>query len=287
MKLVVKDSNRITDSCFHIYEKTAPCFDGSWHFHKEYELLLITKSSGIRFVGDNVSNFLPGDLVLVGPHLPHLWRNNPSYYNQSSKKSVRTIVIKFHPDFLGRDLFKINDFVRINSMLEKAKYGIYFGLRTSNILKVNIIELLNLSGAEKVIKLLSVLDLLSKCEDYSLLSVSDMRQKIDDKKKRWDNVIKFMSDNYSKDISLANVSDIACMTTNSFCRFFKNMTNKSFTVFLNEIRINNAARLLIQQENTISNVSYDVGYKSITNFNRQFKKIIGITPSEYKRKLQP
>lgn len=286
MKLVVKNSSREADSSFEIREQTVPCFDGSWHFHEEYELILITKSTGIRFVGDSVSQFLPGDLVLVGPNLPHLWRNNPDYYSASSEKTVRTIVIKFHPDFLGKDLFSIADFARINSMLERAKHGIHFSLKTSNYIKKDIFYLLGCSGAEKVINLLSVLDRLSQSEDYQLLSTSDMRQKVDDKKKRWDHVIKYMSDNYSNDISLADVAEVACMTTNSFCRFFKNWTNKSFTEYLNEIRINNAARLLVQNEDSISNICFQVGYRSTTNFNRQFKRIIGITPGEYKKSIR-
>src|SRR6056297_1610554 len=182
MKLVVKDTTNKADSCFDIKEQTVPCLDGSWHFHAEYELILITKSSGIRFVGDNVSQFLPGDLVLVGPNLPHLWRNNPAYYDEDSQKSVRTFVLKFHPDFLGKDIFRIYEFSRIEALLDKAKYGIHFSTETSQKLKKQIISLVKLKGADKVIQLLQILNELSRNTDYALLSKSDMSQNIADKK---------------------------------------------------------------------------------------------------------
>lgn len=284
MKLVLKDTVRSADSCFVVKEQTVPCLDQSWHFHSEFELILITRSSGIRFVGDSVSRFLPGDLVLVGPNLPHLWRNNPSYYAEDSEKSVSTFVIKFHPDFLGAEFFSLTEFATIQALLKKAIFGIHFGIETSKKFKKQILLLVNLNGADRVIQLLYMLNELSKCKDYILLSQSDMRQSVKDKKNRWTTVIKYMSDNYANDITLSEMADIACMTTNSFCRFFKNMTNKSFTNFLNEIRINNATRLLLQNELNISDVSYKVGYKSITNFHRQFKNIMSITPSEYKRR---
>lgn len=111
-----------------------------------------------------------------------------------------------------------------------------------------------------------------------------MRQYTAENSQQIDTAIKYISDNYSSYITLQDVSGIACMTTNSFCRFFKKMTNKSFTQFLNEVRVRNASRLLIQQENLpVSEVGYAVGYKSITNFNRQFKQIMGSTPKGYTR----
>ena len=119
-------------------------------------------------------------------------------------------------------------------------------------------------------------------EDKDVLSSSDMSQLATDDSGRLDTVIKYISDNYANYISLTHVSDIACMTTNSFCRFFKKMTNKSFTEFLNEVRIRNASRLLVQEDLPISEVSHMVGYKSITNFNKQFKQIMGSTPKNYK-----
>ena len=116
MRLVLKQSDTIVNKKLNVFKRVVPSFDVAWHYHKEYELLYISKSNGIRFVGDNVSPFFPGDLVLVGSHLPHLWRSDPSYYESNSTQQVKTIVIKFTKDFLGLDFFKNQNF-QLNSYL--------------------------------------------------------------------------------------------------------------------------------------------------------------------------
>jgi YesN/AraC family two-component response regulator len=234
-------------------------------------------------VGDSVSHFEPGDLVLVGSYLPHLWRNDPSYYQDNDNAHVKTIIIKFTLDFLGEDTFKNPVFSNISNLFEESNYGISFGKSVSDSLSKEIIELVDMTATEKTIKLLDIFHRLSKAEDKTILSSTDMRQYSQETSHRIANVLKFISDNYSGDINLKDVSDIACMTTNSFCRYFKKMTNKSFIDFLNEIRIRNAGRLLAQDANlNISEVCYTVGYKSITNFNHQFKIIMGTNPKNYR-----
>ncbi len=141
--------------------------------------------------------------------------------------------------------------------------------------------IIELSPAEQSIRLLDLLNQLSLTKDKKILSSTDMRQYSSKNSERLDTVIKYISDNYINYIGLNDVADIACMTTNSFCRFFKKMTNKSFTQFLNEVRIRNATRLLVQENLPVSEVGYMVGYKSVTNFNRQFKQITGKTPKGY------
>lgn len=263
--------------------KEVPCLDTAWHYHPEFELLYITQSTGIRFVGDSVAHFFPGDLVLVGPNLPHVWRNDVSYYSEDNEKTVKTVVIKFQKNFIGDNTFDAPEFLEINKMLSDSKYGISFGKKITNSLHNDLLGLSELRDTEQFIKLLSVLYKLSTSNDKKLLSSSDMRQYTSKDSHRIDNVLRFISDSYSKQISLDDVADIACMTPNSFCRFFKKRTNKSFTGFLNEVRIRNASRLLIQENLPVNDVCYLVGYNSITNFNKQFKKIMGSTPKQYRQ----
>lgn len=283
MKLILKNTDSFINERFIITKKEIPCLDSSWHYHAQFELLYISKSTGIRFVGDNVSQFFPGELVLVGPYLPHLWRNDPSYYKADDTNKVKTIVLKFTKNFLGEGTFNNPEFSGINQLLEQSKYGISFGKNVSQSLRDDLIGIIDLTPAEQSIKLLSIIYRLSVTKDKMVLSSSDMRQYTTDNSQRIDTVLKYISDNYSSEISLEDVSDISCMTTNSFCRFFKKMTNKSFTQFLNEVRIRNAARLLVQENLPISEVCDVVGYKSITNFNRQFKQITGSTPKGYRQ----
>jgi AraC-like DNA-binding protein len=285
MKLILKNTDSSANERLDIAKKEIPCLDSSWHYHAQYELIYISKSNGIRFVGDSVAHFGPGDLVLVGPYLPHLWRNDASYYGEDNSNKVKTIVIKFTKDFIGDGTFNIPEFSEINNLLEQAKFGISFGGNESKKHHNELLEIIELSPAKQLIKLLDILSSLSSSNDKIILSSSDMRQYTTDSSDRLDSVIKFVSDNYASDINLNDVSDIACMTTNSFCRFFKKTTNKSFTQFLNEIRIRNASRLLVQEDIPVSEVCYMVGYNSITNFNRQFKEIMGNTPNSYRNDI--
>ncbi|WP_136482005.1 AraC family transcriptional regulator [Cognatitamlana onchidii] len=283
MKLVLKNTDGFTSSRLNAFLKEEPCLDTAWHYHPEYELLYISRSSGIRFVGDNVSHFEPGDLVLVGSNLPHLWRNDVSYYSADSKKTIKTVVVKFYQDFIGDNTFEAPQFAAIKRMLSDSKYGMSFGKSVSIALKDELLSFPTLNNTQQYISLLDILHKLSMVNDKQLLSSSDMRQYTPKGAKRIDRVIRHISDNYAKDISLENISDIACMTPNSFCRFFKKKTNKSFSEFLNEIRIRNASRILIQEDFPINDICFLVGYNSITNFNKQFKKIMGRTPNQYRQ----
>jgi YesN/AraC family two-component response regulator len=283
MKLILKNTDSFENERLNITKKEIPCLDSSWHYHAQYELLYISMSTGIRFVGDNVSQFFPGELVLVGPYLPHLWRNDPSYYKEDDTNKVKTIVIKFTKNFLGEGTFNNPEFSGINQLLEQSKFGVSFGQNVSDSLNNELIGIIDLSPAEQSIKLLDIIYRLSITDDKTVLSSSDMRQYTTDNSQRIDTVLKYISDNYASEINLDDVADISCMTTNSFCRFFKKMTNKSFTQFLNEVRIRNAARLLVQEDLPISEVCDVVGYKSITNFNKQFKQITGSTPKGYRQ----
>ncbi|WP_299184100.1 AraC family transcriptional regulator [uncultured Aquimarina sp.] len=285
MKLVIKNNDTSKDKRLSVAEKVDPCLDSAWHYHAEFELLYISSSFGIRFVGDNVSPFSSGDLVLVGSYLPHLWRNDMAYYNDEENKEVRkvkTIVTKFTKDFIGEDTFSNPEFSEIDKLLNESKYGISFGGEISSELHNELLELPNLSRPEQSIQLLNILYQLSKTDNKVFLSSTDMRQFTKKHSYRIDAVIKYISDNYAIEITLNDVAGVACMTTNSFCRFFKKMTNKSFTQFLNEVRIRNASRMLVQENVSVSTVCYAVGYNSITNFNKQFKQIMGTTPKDYR-----
>lgn len=285
MKLFLKNSIAFSNERFNARCIEEPCLEASWHYHPEFELLYVSKSNGIRFVGNSVAHFSAGDLVLVGPYVPHLWRNDVSYYQEGSEDEVQTVVVKFTSDFIGQETFDTPEFSGIKNMLELSKYGISFEKKTGEKLHKEMMEIIDSPAPLQLIKLLNLLYNLSLEESKEVLSSTDTRQYNNEPMQRLDMVLKFISDNYSKNIRLQDVADIACMTTNSFCRFFKKMINKSFTQFLNEVRIRNASRLLLQRDLTVTDVCYMVGYNSMTNFYKQFKQIMGHTPNSYRQAL--
>ncbi|PWJ41796.1 AraC family transcriptional regulator [Sediminitomix flava] len=276
MKLVLKNSEAQLNKRLSIALDKVPCLETAWHYHSQYELIYIRRSSGIRFVGDSVANFKEGELVLVGPNLPHLWRH------RHIGEKVDILVIKFERDFIGEGTFDRPEFTHINQLLEMARFGLQFCEERSDYYKADLDDLLNCSYAEQSIKLLKILNGLASSGETKVLSTSDMRQEVDDSSERIEKVLKYIANNYDRDLDLQEIADIACMTTNSFCRFFKKTTNKSFKKYLNEVRIKNASRLLIQEDFPIADICYEVGFNSVTNFNKHFKQIVGKTPKEYR-----
>ena len=277
--LYKKDTNEPVRS-FYVKRVREPVLDINWHFHEEYELINILQGNGIRLVGDNLSNFHAGELVLVGPNIPHLWRTTKNV------SSVDRIIIKFEEFPGGINLFSLPEFERIKSLLEKSVNGISFGSQARSEVQQHIIELSNADGIQKWICLLNILDILSGSTDIELLSSPYM--KISPyylEENRLSKVISYISENYDKDLVLEDIADIASMTIQSFCRFFKKRTNKTFIQFLNEYRIGKACVLLIENKISVTEICYELGFNSTTNFNRVFKKMYACTPMEYRKKF--
>lgn len=284
MKLQLKQSKSFFSEKLLSYQYDQPCLDASWHYHKEYELLYVSKGSGIRFVGDNVQEFNEGELVLVGAYLPHLWRNDLSS-KLDVDSNVKIVVIKFLKDFIGKGVFDNPEFYAVKDMLKSADLGVLFSKETSQEFKDRLLGFDDLNAPEKSIELLSLLHELSLEKIDKQISTLDMRQYSSENGSKLDVVMKFISINYASCISLKDVAEIACLTENSFCRYFKNLTNKSFVKFLNEVRIRNAAKLLVSTNKSISEIAMEVGFPSITNFNKQFKIVQSETPKIYRERI--
>lgn len=234
----------------------------------------------MRIVGDHISNFLKGELVLVGEWLPHLWRND---VGATDGADVDFIVVKFPKIFEGVDLFSLPELTHLNSFLKESDQGILFSKEMRSKVHGSLLELSSCPTSEKLIIFLSILHTLSKDPNYKKLSGPNFSiPKQVSGENRLQKVIGYMSANYDKNISLDEISNIAVMTPPAFCRFFKTRTNKTFSLFLNEVRISKACQLLINGEEAVKQICYLVGFSSLTNFNRTFKSFKGKSPSAYR-----
>jgi len=279
MKLIYKKEGNEPISSFFVKRVKEPVLDINWHFHEEYEIIYILQGNGVRLVGDNLSNFQSGELVLVGPNIAHLWRTIENV------SSVDRIIIKFDEFPGGINLFSLPEFASIKALLKKAETGIAFGAETIEEVQQQIIELSKADGAQKLICLLNILSILSRSSDIKLLSNPFLKISPHNlEENRLSKVITYISENYDKDLALEDVADIASMTIQSFCRFFKKRTNKTFIQFLNEYRIGKVCVLLVENKMSVSEICYDLGFNSTTNFNRVFKKLYSCTPMEYRKK---
>ena len=283
MKLQYKPLDKGLLSSIYAQRMYQPYVGGNWHYHKEFELIYYLKGQGMRIVGDHISHFQVGEIVLVGQWLPHVWRNDIGITNQANADFV---VIKFTKDHDGIPLFSLPDLSGIKNLLNKSYRGISFSKSAVPKIHDIILELCESHSANRLINLLRILQILAEEESYQFLSSSNFSLPMElSGENKLQRVINYISENYSNTISLKEIAGIACMTPPAFCRFFKSKTNKTFSVFLNEVRISNSCRQLINGENSIKQICYDVGFGSLTNFNRTFRSFQDVSPSTYRKRF--
>ncbi len=259
-------------------------FKFPWHFHEEYEIVYVLKSTGTRFVGNNIESFSDGDLVLLGSSVPHMYRNDIQYYQNDPEKRVHAVTLQFSKDFFQHSLDKYPEFSQIKKLLEEAQYGVYFYKNANELIRNKITKALHLKGLDLLLETIVILSLMSKSRDKRFLS-DESEENMKDFRDDDPRVVKvkaFLHREYTRDISLKEVADIAGMSESAFCRYFLEKTSKTCFQYINELRITYACKLLLERKLTISQVCYEVGYNNISNFNRQFKKITGYTPTEYR-----
>ncbi|NVK53564.1 MAG: AraC family transcriptional regulator [Flavobacteriaceae bacterium] len=285
MKLHLLDRSSFEDTSFTVKRNVYPNFLKIWHYHPEIELVVILKSKGTRFIGDNVEKFDEGEVVLIGKNLPHMWLNDEAYFKDDSVLKAEAIAVHFKEDFLGTHFLKLQEMKPISELLVRAEQGIKFK-KIKKILISQINELTQLNGFEKTIQLLTILNALASNKEYKLLSTKGFLNSFQiTHNKRLDAIYEYIFKNFRKTISLAEIAAVATMNPSAFSRFFKKIHRKTFTAYVNEIRIGYACKLLQEQKYSITTVCFESGFANVSNFNRQFKKITKQSPTEYIHKL--
>lgn len=261
-------------SSFYAYRFQVPFFEFKWHYHPEYELTCIVKGNGNRIVGNSYEQFAEGDMVLLGSNLPHTWSNKQSYDTYSE-----AIVIQFSKEFISPFL-DLHESVLIKNMLESSSRGISFG--PDEALRAKMNELTESYGVDRILGLISLLDELSK-RQTSFIAPNTFHNVVSKKSEmRINKVCNYIQNHFSDKLSIKKVADLIHLTESNFCKFFKKATGKTYSNYINEIRINEACRLLVQTEKTVSQISFECGFETLSYFNRVFMKIKQMTPSKYK-----
>lgn len=272
------------ESSFSIRHNVMP-FGTMWHYHPELELHHIIKGEGVRFIGDNISNFSAGEFVLLGENLPHTWHCNEEYLQKNSGEEVEAVVLHFLPNCLGDDFLLLPEARLLPRLYEKAKKGMLIVNKTREKLAELILSATKTESLDRVISLLSILNILSETEDYQTITKANTFYQSDEyETERLNVVCHYTLSNYSKVITLEQIAAISNLTITSFCRYFKLMTKKTYYDFLTEIRISHACRFLIEDKLSINQLADRCGFYNVPNFYRQFKKVVGVTPLTYKRK---
>ena len=286
MKPIIERLSITPKSSFVLQKDVYPHYPTPWHFHPEYELVLVLKSSGKKIVGDYISDFTEGDLTFMGPFLPHVYHNDQIYYKGNSGLTAEAIVIHFKEDFAGTGFFDISEMEPVKKLLDDSVRG--FGIKgcTRRLIAPKMNRMLNIDGAMRIIELLTILNILAETEEKELLASPGFIQNFKmSGSERITKVCDYIMQNFTKNLTLRQVAKIANMTPNAFCSFFKHRTRKTFVNFLNEVRVGYACKLLSGERYNISEACYMSGFQNLSNFNRQFKKIVHKTPSHYRQDI--
>ena len=274
------------ESSFSVRHDVMPNFGNIWHYHSELELHYTIRGEGVRFIGDNIGNFSPDEIILLGENLPHAWRCKEEYYQNNPDLEIEAIVIQFLPDCLGKYLLTLPETYLIPKLYEKAKSGMIF----KGAAKKKIAQLMRAASTatdlDRIITLLSILKTMAETDEYKPIvnGHNAFYQSNESDTIRLNKVYNYTLSNYKKDITLEEIASISNLSVTSFCRYFKMMTKKTYYDFLIEIRISHACRFLVENKLPTEVICFDCGFNNVSNFYRHFKKVTGITPLEYKRK---
>jgi len=274
-------------SSFVAFERNDLEFPFYWHYHPEFELTLIINSRGQRLVGDGIADYGPGDLVLLGPNVPHSWRSGPVKANTA--ESHRAVVVQFRPDFLGERFFELEEMSIVAHLLRRSSNGLAFGhTETGRKVARSIATLPLQSPAKRLATLLSVLIDLADESDATVLSTLKVKPicRVADQH-RIDEICLYLNENFEEEIEFAELSKRFHMDQASLCRFFKRATGRTMTAYLNELRVGAAAQLLINTDDSILDIGFRVGFGNYSNFNRQFKRLKGFGPRTLRRQFTP
>jgi AraC-like DNA-binding protein len=256
-----------------------------WHHHPEYELVLILNGKGKRMIGDHIDRFENNDLVLLGSYLPHEYLCDEEYLNHPDGFQGKAIVIQFIKDFLGPLFFDIPENRNLNRVLGESYRGLQFYGKTRKKVISLMENIYNLDGPERLYTLLSIFRVLDQTKEYKLLSspgfMKPFQNRGDDPIQK---ALEYIIRHFHEEITMKEMLSITNMSNSAFCNSFKKTCRMTFKEYLLNVRIGYACKLLTEDAMNISQIAYSCGFENLSNFNRQFKKIKSVTPSQFQQK---
>ncbi|GAB3993860.1 AraC family transcriptional regulator [Spirosoma daeguense] len=275
----------IASECsFSVRQDVVPYFYNRWHYHPELELLHIEAGNGTQFIGDSIRNFQAGDTLLIGANLPHYWRCDKAYFDHQSDFFAKSTVVHFRSDFWGDTFLQLPENRPLVKLLELAKQGLRIYGQTSQQLKTILARMLAESGPERMVSLLQTLMLLAQSDEIDVLSTIDYPSHFDEgDTDRINRIYAYSIANFQRKISLEEIANVASLSVNSFCRYFKLRSRKSYSQFLLELRVHHACKLLIDSTLSISQICFECGFNQSSGFNKYFRQIMGKSPMQYRK----
>lgn len=283
MKAALEKIAPVFGSSFNIRKFTNPetCKIPHWHFHPEYEIVYISNGTGKRHIGNHISHYEDGDLIFLGPNLPHF-----GFCDRFMEEHTE-IVIQMKEDFLGKEFLNSPEMSQVKQLFERSKRGLIFDSSVKELVGQELLAMPEMDSFDRLLTLLKVLKKMAQTEEYLLLNANGLMLEVQSQDHgRINTIYQHVENNFKKEISLDEMAKKVNMTVPAFCRYFKKLTGKTFTNFANEFRIANACQLLAEGDLPISEICYESGFNNFSHFNKQFKIITGNSPSRYRKELK-
>jgi AraC-like DNA-binding protein len=271
-------------SSFSARQDTKTDINNHWHYHPEVELVYFKKGHGTQFIGDSISQFSAGDVVLVGKNLPHYWKYDDVYLDKQITREVDVSVIHFNESFWGKDFLDLPENFLIKDVLKKAERGIQIPSQYSEAIGQLIEQVVHTVTSRKIIMLMEVLLAFGGCENSKVLTSFSFQLNFQaTEKDRINAIYNYSIIHFKRKITLKEIAAIANVSPTSFCKYFKALNNKTYSEFINEIRISYACKLLIENKLQVKEVCYESGFYNFANFYRFFKRVTGKSPLLYQK----
>lgn len=272
------------DRSFSVRRDLVPHINNRWHYHTEVELIHFKKGEGTQFIGDNIKRFKAGDVVLVGANLPHYWRFDDAFFEENSKEEADIRVSHFTENFWGDQFLDLPENSTIKSILEKAKRGLQITGKTRQRVADLLEQLQDAEGPQRIVLLMEALTAIANSKQLiSLSSIGFKPDLVDSEKDRINAIYEYSIKNFKRKIQLEEIAEVANISPNSFCRYFKSKTRKTYSQFLIELRVGHACKLLIENNQCIKRLCYESGFNNFTSFHKYFKLITGKSPLAYQK----
>lgn len=272
------------DLSYNVLKVDRPSFVVPWHTHPEIEIMLVVEGQGTRFVGDSIEPFGPGDLVMVGANLSHVWKSGPQHYEPNTGLRAKARVILFREDCFGTGFFHIPEMQPLQKLLLRAQRGIAFHGKTRLAVADKIFRAHSQKGVKRFITFVDILHDLAGSQECRQLSSVGYSQSVEaGDPVRLNKVLDYLISNFRNPVRLSEIASRANMSPTAFCRYFKSRTNKTVIAFVNELRVGHAHKLLIETGLSITHIAYECGFSTISNFYRQFQSVTGRSPLQYRR----
>ncbi|MGH7996513.1 MAG: AraC family transcriptional regulator [Opitutaceae bacterium] len=260
----------------------ATAFASAWHFHPELEIKFVELSRGLRIVGDSIVPFREGDLVLLGPNLPHVWISDPC----AIMGQVRGVVVQFLDTFLGPEIWDAPEFDAAAKLIRRSRHGIAFGGDDAGEIARLLLQMAGADAVRRVLLLLEILDRMAHSRRQTLLCSANYTPKLNPlDAKRIAVARRYVEEHLTGEISEVTAAGLVRMSAVSFSSYFRQKMGCTFSAYVNQLRISRAIHLMVEERMNISEACFASGFNNLSNFNRRFLAIKRMTPSAFLREL--